>query len=59
MRKLAAANTIPRSARMQCVARRIVDRQVLRLIKMGLKAPVEEREGSGTRRLSPRLAICT
>ena len=32
---------------MQCVARRIVDRDVLRLIKVWLKVPVEERDGKG------------
>jgi RNA-directed DNA polymerase len=32
------------------VARRIVDRHVLRLIKLGLEAPVEERETDGARR---------
>ena len=43
---------IPRDALMKSVARRIVDSQVLRLIKLWLKAPVEERDGDGTRRMS-------
>jgi RNA-directed DNA polymerase len=34
------------------VARRIVDRHVLRLIKRWLKAPVEERDDDGTRRMT-------
>ncbi len=46
-------DTIPHSELMQCVARRIVDRQMLHLIKMWLKAPVEERdETTGKRRLT-------
>src|SRR6266853_6262635 len=46
-------DTIPHSELLQCVARRIVDRQMLHLIKMWLKAPVEERdETTGKRRLT-------
>jgi RNA-directed DNA polymerase len=45
-------DTIPHSELLQCVARRIVDRQMLHLIKMWLKAPVEERDGNGKRRLT-------
>lgn len=43
-------DTIPHSELMQCVARRIVDRQMLHLIKMWLKVPVEERDENGKRR---------
>ncbi len=37
---------------MQSVARRIVDRNVLRLIKMWLKTPVEDTDGNGKRRMT-------
>src|SRR5260370_23123446 len=45
-------DTIPHSELLQCVARRIVDRQMLHLIKMWLKVPVEERDEDGKRRLT-------
>jgi RNA-directed DNA polymerase len=45
-------DTIPHSELMQCVARRIVDGQMLHLIKMWIKAPVEERDEKGKRRLT-------
>ena len=44
-------DNIPHRELMQCVARRIVDRNILALIKMWLKAPVEERDGNGKRRM--------
>jgi RNA-directed DNA polymerase len=44
-------DNIPHRDLMQCVARRIVDRHVLAVIKMWLKAPVEERGGDGKRRI--------
>jgi RNA-directed DNA polymerase len=45
-------DSIPHSDLMKSVARRIVDRHVLRLIKLWLKAPIEERDdGNGTRRI--------
>src|SRR6478735_6164246 len=43
-------DSIPHSDLLKSVARRIVDRHVLRLIKLWLKAPVEERDGAGKRR---------
>jgi RNA-directed DNA polymerase len=45
-------DTIPHRDLMQSVARRIVDRHVLRLIKLWLKAPIEGRDGDGQRRMS-------
>ena len=44
-------DTIPHGDLMKSVARRIVDRHVLGLIKMWLKAPIEERDGDGKRRI--------
>ena len=44
-------DTIPHRELMQSVARRIVDRDVLHLIKMWLKVPVEERGDDGKSRL--------
>ena len=52
-------DTIPHSDLLKSVARRIVDRQVLRLIKLWLKAPIEERDGDGKRRMTGgRRATC-
>ncbi|HEV2079093.1 MAG TPA: group II intron reverse transcriptase/maturase [Allosphingosinicella sp.] len=45
-------DTIPHRDLMQSVSRRIVDRHVLRLIKLWLKAPVEEQDGEGRRRMT-------
>ena len=45
-------DTIPHCELRQCVARRIVDGEVLRLIQMWLEAPVEERDENGKRRLT-------
>jgi RNA-directed DNA polymerase len=45
-------DTIPHRELIQCVARRIVDRDMLHLIKMWLKVPVEERDENGQRRVS-------
>jgi RNA-directed DNA polymerase len=45
-------DNIPHAELMECVARRIVDRQMLHLIQMWLKVPVEERDENGKRRLT-------
>lgn len=45
-------DTIPHSELMQCVARRIVDRHMLHLIKMWLEVPVEEKDEKGNKRLT-------
>jgi RNA-directed DNA polymerase len=45
-------DTIPHDELLRCVARRISDKYVLALIKMWLKMPVEERAGTGGKRLT-------
>jgi len=44
-------DTIPHSELLQCVAKRIVDKHMLHLIKMWLKVPVEEKDEAGKKRL--------
>ena len=44
-------DSIPHCDLIKSVARRIVDRHVLRLIKLWLKAPIEEKDGKETRRI--------
>jgi len=45
-------DTIPHAELMTCVARRVADGAMLSLIKMWLKAPVEERDEQGRPRMS-------
>jgi RNA-directed DNA polymerase len=45
-------DTIPHQELMRSVARRIVDRHVLHLIKLWLRVPVEERDADGSRRMT-------
>jgi RNA-directed DNA polymerase len=45
-------DTIPHSELLQCVARRIVDKHMLHLLKMWLQVPVEERDEKGKKRLT-------
>jgi len=45
-------DTIPHSEVMKCLARRVVDKQMLHLVKMWLKAPVEEEDEKGNRRMT-------
>lgn len=46
------SDTIPHQELLQSVARRVVDRHVLHLLKMWLKTPVEERDERGGRRMT-------
>jgi RNA-directed DNA polymerase len=46
------SGTIPHSGLLKSIAARIPDRNILRLIKMWLKAPVEERDQDGGKRMT-------
>jgi RNA-directed DNA polymerase len=45
-------DTIPHAELMQSVARRVADGKILRLLKLWLKSPVEERDERGNRRMT-------
>jgi RNA-directed DNA polymerase len=45
-------DTIPHSELLQCVARRVVDKHMLHLVKMWLTVPVEETDEKGKKRLT-------
>jgi group II intron reverse transcriptase/maturase len=47
-------DTIPHAELLRCVARRVVDRRVLHLIKMWLVSPVEEADGRGHNKRTTR-----
>ncbi len=47
-------DSIPHAELLHCVARRVVDRQLLHLIKMWLEVPVEEDDDRGRRRRTTR-----